>query len=134
MPEKPPTLLSHDEIEQRIRHALASADDQPNAVCALMFGIVNHDGLSDQFGQEVATELGSRFAQLLLGKIGPQDAIARYSSERLLIVTRGLELKHNARTSPGGFVRAWPRGKSPCMGKRSNSPRRRERPWHAKLA
>lgn len=87
-----PTLLSRDEIERRIAHALCAPDANTTGVCALMFGIVNHDALIDRFGEEVAGEIGSRFANLLLTKIGRHDCIARYSGERLVIVSRGVDL------------------------------------------
>lgn len=86
------TLLSRAEIERRIAHALFAVDPQTTGVCALMFGIVNHDALIEQFGEEVAEEIGSRFANLLLTKIGRHDCIARYSGERLVIVSRGVDL------------------------------------------
>lgn len=87
-----PSLLSRDEIERRIAHALCAPDANTTGVCALMFGIVNHDALIDRFGEEVAGEIGSRFANLLLTKIGRHDCIARYSGERLVIVSRGVDL------------------------------------------
>lgn len=87
-----PTLLSRDQIENRIAHALSTANRQATGVCALMFGIVNHDALIDQFGEDIAEEIGLRFANLLLTKIGRYDCIARYSGERLVIVSRGADL------------------------------------------
>lgn len=87
-----PMLLSRDEIESRIAHTLSIANRQFTGVCALMFGIVNHDALIDQFGEEVTEEIGARFANLLLTKIGRHDCIARYSGERLVIVSRGVDL------------------------------------------
>lgn len=87
-----PTLMSRDEIERRIAQALSAAAPQTCGVSALMFGIVNYDALIDRFGEEVADDIGSRFAHLLLNKIGPHDCIARYSGERLVIVSRGVEL------------------------------------------
>jgi hypothetical protein len=57
-----------------------------------MFGIVNHNALIDQFGEDVTEELGTRFASLLLAKIGPHDCIGRYADERLVIISRGVTL------------------------------------------
>ena len=91
-----PVLLSRDEIESRIAHTLSAANRQATGVCALMFGIVNHDALIDQFGEEVAEEIGSRFASLLLTKISRHDCIARYADERLVIVSRGVDLEQCA--------------------------------------
>lgn len=94
-------LLSRDEIGLRIARALSSAmeaktgagaDPNSSRVCTLMFGIVNHDALIDQFGEEVTEEIGARFASLLLAKIGPHDCIGRYPGERLVIVSRGVDL------------------------------------------
>jgi diguanylate cyclase (GGDEF)-like protein len=93
------TLLSRDEIGLRITQALSCKPDanagsavQTTGICALMFGIVNHDALIDQFGEEVAEDIGARFAGLLLAKIGPHDCIGRYPGERLVIVSRGVTL------------------------------------------
>lgn len=91
-----PALLSRDEIESRIAHTLSAANRQATGVCALMFGIVNHDALIDQFGEEVAEEIASRFASLLLTKISRHDCIARYADERLVIVSRGVDLEQCA--------------------------------------
>ena len=92
-------LLSREEIGLRISQALSSATEtdtdantQSNEICALMFGIVNHDALIDQFGEEVAEDIGTRFASLLLAKIGPHDCIGRYPGERLVIISRGANL------------------------------------------
>lgn len=93
-----PTLLSHEEIGLRITRALSGAaktpsgSTPPSGICALMFGIVNHDALIDRFGEEVAEEIGARFASLLLAKIGPHDCIGRYPGERLIIISRGVDL------------------------------------------
>lgn len=96
-PARAQVLLSLDEIESRLALALSSAASRSAGVCALMFGIVNHDALLDQFGEEVAEEIGSRFANLLLAKIGRHDCIGRYPGERLVIVSRGVELEECAR-------------------------------------
>jgi diguanylate cyclase (GGDEF)-like protein len=87
-----PALLSREDIERRIAHTMSTANRQSTGVSALIFGIVNHDALIDQFGEEVAEEIGARFANLLLAKIGRHDSIARYPGERLLIVSRGIGL------------------------------------------
>jgi len=94
-----PTLLPREEIGLRIARALSGATEakagpgrQPSGICALMFGIVNHDALIDRFGEEVAEEIGARFASLLLAKIGPHDCIGRYPGERLIIISRGVDL------------------------------------------
>lgn len=87
-----PILLSREDIERRIAHTMSTANRQSTGVSALIFGIVNHDALIDQFGEEVAEEIGARFANLLLTKISRHDCIARYPGERLLIVSRGISL------------------------------------------
>ena len=94
-----PTLRSYDEIRLHIAHALCATPESDarcgthsTGVCALMFGIVNHDALIDQFGEEVAEEVGARFASLLLAKMGPHDCIGRYPGERLVIISRGVTL------------------------------------------
>ena len=66
-----------------------------------MFGILNYDALIDQFGEEVAEELCLRFANLLLAKIKPQDCIARYSNERFVIVSNGVDLAQYSPQGPG---------------------------------
>ena len=92
-------LLSREDIGLRISHALSAASKSPRSaefqspgVCVLMFGIIDHDALIDQFGEEVADEVGTRFASLLLAKIGPHDCIGRYPGERLAIISRGVTL------------------------------------------
>jgi diguanylate cyclase (GGDEF)-like protein len=96
---KTPKLLSREEIGLRITHALSANPETPagtdlhsTGVCVLMFGIVNHDALINQFGEEVADDVGTRFASLLLAKIGPHDCIGRYPGERLVIISRGVTL------------------------------------------
>lgn len=96
---KTSTLLSREEIGLSISHALSAALKSPtgtghqsSGVCVLMFGIANHDALIDQFGEEVAEDIGGRFASLLLAKIGPHDCIGRYTGERLVIISRGVTL------------------------------------------
>ena len=93
---KAPVLQSRDEIEAQISHALSKANKQSTGVSVLMFGIVNFDALIEQLGEEIAEEIGARFANLLLAKIGPHDAIARYTGERLIIVSHGVDLKQCA--------------------------------------
>lgn len=93
----PVQLLSCHEIEARTAQALASDEQRRDGVCALMFGIDKRDELTAQFGEELAEEIGARFAGLLLAKIGPCDSIGRQSGERMLIVSRGVDLAHCAR-------------------------------------
>lgn len=92
----PAQLLSCDEIEARTTQALGCDEQRREGVCALMFGIDKRDELTAQFGEELAEEIDARFAGLLLAKIGPHDAIARQSGERMLIVSRGVDLAHCA--------------------------------------
>lgn len=85
-------LLSREAIAERMTNAFSVPDGPTTALCALTFGIVNHDALIDRFGDEMGAEIGSRFASLLLTKIGAHDCIARLPGERLLIAARDVDL------------------------------------------
>lgn len=66
-------------------------------VCTLVFGIDNRAELVDQFGKEVSFLIATRFANLLMSKVGPQDVIGHCHGERLAIVSRGVDLKQGQR-------------------------------------
>jgi two-component system, cell cycle response regulator len=84
-------LLSSDELLSLLaQHAHLEAKTE--GLCALIFGIDDHEVLIDQFGEKVAAGIESRFASLLIAKLGPRDLIARYPGERLAIVSRHLDL------------------------------------------
>lgn len=67
-----------------------AADD---AVCALVFGIDNHEQVIKTFGEEVAEVIAERFASLLIAKVGPADSIGRWREDQLAIVSHGVDLK-----------------------------------------
>lgn len=89
-------LLPSDEIRSRASQALKDPAKGAGAVCALVFGIDNLEGLTGEFGREVASQIGSRLAGLLTAKIGPHDCIGLYPGDRLAIVSRGADLQQCA--------------------------------------
>lgn len=89
-------LLSSEEIGLRMSAALDGVQEKGNSVCALVFGIDKLDALTGEFGHEVASQIGSRLAGLLVAKIGPDDCIGQYPGNRLAIVSRGADLQQCA--------------------------------------
>ena len=66
-------------------------------VSALVFGIDGRAGLITRFGQEAAARIEERFASLLVAKINPLDLVGRCQSERLAVISRGVDLHQAAR-------------------------------------
>ena len=92
----PERLLKIDDFRSLL--STLSFPDPPTAkVCALVFGIDNRDVLIKRFGEELAGMIATRFANLLVAKVGPQDLVGRCDGERLAIISHGIELKQGVR-------------------------------------
>lgn len=85
-------LLSVAEIEARIASAVAGAGSCHSPVSVLVLGIDNFQSLVSQFGENMAKRIGTRFARLLLGKLGPRDSIGHLRPDCCVIVSRGANL------------------------------------------
>lgn len=75
--------------------SLSAAENLP--VCALVFGIDRLDELIARFGSDVPEILTSRIAGPLAGKIDPQDHLGLFGTQRLAIISYGVDLRLGTR-------------------------------------
>ncbi|MFZ4537373.1 diguanylate cyclase [Propionivibrio sp.] len=95
-PPEPEKMLESDQFRSLLS-TLSFADPPTAKVCALVFGIDNRDALINRFGEDVAGMIATRFAGLLVAKLGANDLIGRCRGERLAIISHGIELKQGVR-------------------------------------
>ena len=76
---------------------ISFANPQTDKACALIFGIDNRENLIQSFGQDVVEIIIARIASLLFAKVGPLDSIGRWGSERLAIISNGVDLEQGIR-------------------------------------
>ncbi len=99
---EPTALAATDQPQSRERFnsvlsKLSLADPLGEAVCILVFRIDNRVALIEQFGEEVAAMIDTRFAKLLMSKTGPLDQIGHALGDRLAIVSHDVDLKQGER-------------------------------------
>lgn len=83
-------LLSVSEIEGELARVLSPAPEAA-PVCTLIFGVSARSG-SEDGPPDVTHEISRRLAGLLRHKIGPEHRLGQGEDDRLVIVSRGLEL------------------------------------------
>ena len=89
-------LLGHQQFSSLVSAlSLSAADNSP--VCALVFGIDRLEELIARFGPDVPEILTSRIAGPLAGKIDPRDQLGLFGTERLAIISHGVDLRQGAR-------------------------------------
>ena len=93
---KAPQLLPSDKFKSLVSE-ISFSDPGMGKACALVFGIDNRDALIQSFGEDVAEVIVARIAGLLFAKMGPLDSIGRWGSERLAIISSGVDLEHGVR-------------------------------------
>ena len=89
-------LLGRQEFSSLVSSlSFAAAENPP--VCVLVFGIDRLDQLIARFGPDVAEILTSRIAGPLAAKIDPRDQLGLFGTDRLAIISHGVDLRQGTR-------------------------------------
>ncbi len=91
-----PTLLEAEPFQKMVS-ALAVPHPKSGKVCMLVFGIDNREALIASFGAEAMDMVVRRIASLLVTKVGASDSIGRWDSDRLAIISQGVDLEQGVR-------------------------------------
>lgn len=85
-------LLSNAQFDAVLADiSFAGADVK--SVCALVFAIDRRQELIGTFGEDVLRIISKRFADMLVAKVGPNDAVGRWQGDQLAIVSHRVDLR-----------------------------------------
>src|SRR5574343_418730 len=82
-------LFTRKYLELQAAQAMSHASRHGGDVSVMVLGFDGFAGMCERFGEQVAEQIGNRFAKMLAGKVRHEDSLGHFGSGQLAIVSPG---------------------------------------------